>query len=108
MLCELTWPQCNVSCDSYSYLLDCNLISVLVVITHINDYTLLGHASFTAPSHFVWYVYIMFFEICGMKQKDHVISHSNSNLCEFTKPLSFVGDIILIFYPNAWADQRTR
>ena len=95
MLYELTWAQCNVSSDSYSYLLGYNLISVLVVITHINDYTLLGSALFTAPSHFVWYVYIMF-EICGMKQKDHVISHSNSNLCEFIKPVSFVGDIILI------------
>ena len=96
MLYELTWPQCNVSSDSYSYLLGWNLISVLVLITHINDYTLLGNAIFTAPSHFFWYVYVMF-EICGMKQKDHVISHSNSsNLCEFIKPVSFVGDIILI------------
>ena len=95
MLYELTWPQCNVSSDSYSYLLGCNLISVIVLITHINDYTLLGHAIFKAPSHFVWYVYIMF-EICGMKQKEQVISHSNSNLCEFIKPVSFVGDIILI------------
>ena len=95
MLYELTWPQCNVSSDLYSYLLGYNLISVLVVITHINDYTLLDHALFTAPSHFVWYDYIMF-EICGMKQKDHVISHLNSNLCEFIKPVSFVGDIILI------------
>ena len=97
MLYELTWPQCNVSSDSYSYLLGCNLISVLVVITHINDYTLLGIALFTAPSHFVWYVYIMFeIKFCGIKQKDHVISHSNSNLCKFIKPVSFVGDIILI------------